>query len=98
MSYVQKYEGRKSASGSKIQFLLHLNDCRIDALRCLNECLLLLGDTATSLSTYAELEDTPKSRILEELVVCEKDFAALIAALEGANLAIEKTRIMVSFV
>ncbi|RDW56866.1 hypothetical protein BP5796_12933 [Coleophoma crateriformis] len=90
------YDGRKRPSGSKIQFLLRLEDCRLDALRCLGDCALLIADTRKSLLGYSILDGDLQSKIQADLDVCEINFLALISTLESTKDSIEKTRRMLS--
>ncbi|RDW56540.1 hypothetical protein BP6252_14111 [Coleophoma cylindrospora] len=89
------YEGRKRPSGSKIQFLLRLEDCRLDALSCLNDCALLIADFKKFLIGDSILEAVLQSRIQADLNVCENNLGALISNLEISKSSIEKTRKMI---
>lgn len=91
--FSQTLEGRRSPSASKINFLLHLDDCKQVSAVGVSDALKLLCEIFTKFSLerdeigHQDLKDWIENIILE--------LELLDISLCRAGLAIEKTRLMV---
>ena len=94
------FEGRKRPSGSKVQYLLHLEDCRVQTVEGLEHQKLLLRDLEESLRdpTDASPARQAEQALLALVIKIGLDIDYLIEEAGAAKVSIEELRKMVCLI